>query len=141
MSIVDRKLRHLQDRVAYLRSRQDVTLDAFLADQTVQLAVERAFQEAVEAGLDIGRRLLLDAGVALPDRNREMFRMLAALGVVAPEAVPRLADMASFRNLLVHAYDRVDPRRVHEALVHRLSDLEGFGAAVVGYLSGKDPGA
>ncbi len=99
MSIVDRKLRHLQDRVAYLRSRQDVTLDAFLADQTVQLAVERAFQEAVEAGLDIGRRLLLDAGVALPDRNREMFRMLAALGVVAPEAVPRLADMASFRGV------------------------------------------
>ncbi|MER3456457.1 MAG: hypothetical protein C4303_01930 [candidate division GAL15 bacterium] len=42
--------------------------------------------------------------------------------------------MARLRNLLVHAYGRVDDRRVHQAPREGLGDLDAFLAAVYGRL-------
>ena len=138
-SIIDRKLVGLRVSLNFLRTREGVALADYLADQTLQLAVERSFQEAIEACLDIARRVLTDAGIPLPDRNRDLFAATVPFGLIPADARTRYAEMASFRNLLVHEYDRIDPVRVHAALQHRLDDLQAFAAAVVAHLEGQGP--
>lgn len=139
--VVLRKLGHLQRSCEYLRGVQGVSKVRFMKDRTVQLAVERAFQEAVEACLDIGRMLLADAAVGLPDTNRGVFVALGQHGLVPEERVEHWADMAGVRNVLVHGYDNVDLDIVYRALEERLEDLEFFARAILAHLErGAQPG-
>jgi uncharacterized protein YutE (UPF0331/DUF86 family) len=45
-----------------------------------------------------------------------------------------MADMARFRNLLVHVYWRIDRTQVYETLPQRIETLSDFSAAIVEYL-------
>ena len=105
-AVIGTKLIHLQGRCAFLRRYQGKRRGArrLLGGRGApKLAVERAFQEAIEACLDLGRRVLIAVGVPLPDTNREVFLLLARQGLVPEDRVERWADMAGFCNVLVHA--------------------------------------
>jgi uncharacterized protein YutE (UPF0331/DUF86 family) len=132
--VLTRKVRYLQENCAYLRGVRAIAKARFLEDRTLQLAVERALQEAIEACLDIGRLLLLDVGAPLPDTNRGVFLALAQHTLVPGEGIERWADMAGFRNILVHGYDDVDLEIVYQVLRDRLDDLEAFGRLATAHL-------
>lgn len=110
---------------------QAVSRAAFLADEALQLAIEHALQEAIAACLALGRHALADLGAALPDANRGVCSALAQQGGVPRERVEQWADLAGFRNVLVHGYDEVDLDIVYRAWHERLDDLEAFGRAVL----------
>jgi uncharacterized protein YutE (UPF0331/DUF86 family) len=50
-----------------------------------------------------------------------------------------MAPAAALRNRLVHAYDQVDDRRVHEMLHSSPPIFRAFGKAVATYLDRGDP--
>jgi uncharacterized protein YutE (UPF0331/DUF86 family) len=50
---------------------------------------------------------------------------LARAGRLPPDLASRLADWASFRNVLAHFYPVLDLRRVHESL-SEIGDLRRF---------------
>ena len=52
----------------------------------------------------------------------------------APDVAEGMADMARFRNLLVHLYRRVDPVQIHQTLPQRIETLRAFYQAIVRYL-------
>jgi len=69
---------------------------------------------------------------------RSIFRILGEEGVIAADVAAAMEPAASLRNRLVHAYDQVDDRRVHEMLRSSLSVLRSFGKAVATYLERVD---
>ncbi|MCB9154006.1 MAG: DUF86 domain-containing protein [Caldilineae bacterium] len=56
------------------------------------------------------------------------------MGVLPQELGRRLADMASFRNALVHMYVDVDPDRLFEYLHGDLDDFNTFARCIGQYL-------
>jgi len=96
--------------------------------------VERSLHLAIEACLDIGRRLIAQGGFRYPEDNADVFRVLAEHGVVPPELLPNLIRMARFRNLIVHDYARLDDALVYGILKKQLGDFDAFARAVVEYL-------
>lgn len=136
-TVVDAKPVHLNKRLAYLRRYEGVPRAAFLEDMTLQPAVERALQQAIEVCLAIGRRLLIESGATLPNTHREIVSVLTQAGLVPAELCETLSDMAGLRNILVHEYEEVDLAIVHAALTGKLDDLEGFARAVMAYRSGR----
>ena len=76
------------------------SLDDYLADRMLQLAVEREF-------ITIGEALT---------KLRKVDRELA-------ESIPEMANIIGFRNLLVHAYEEVQDRAVWTTVETRLADL------------------
>ena len=138
-TVIDRKLQALKTRLEFLRARGNMGQDAFLDDETTQMAVELAFQHAIEACLDISRQILMQAGASMPDRNRDLFAAAAALGAVPRELVDRMARMVGFRNILVHEYETIDAAQVYRALTTGLGDLDAFAAAVVDHLRRCEP--
>ncbi|MGA9348269.1 MAG: HepT-like ribonuclease domain-containing protein [Anaerolineae bacterium] len=77
---------------------------------------------AIEACLDIGRRLIALEGFRYPEDNRDVFQVLREEGVVSQELLPSLVDMARFRNLVVHDYAKIDDAKVYAILKNRLGD-------------------
>jgi uncharacterized protein YutE (UPF0331/DUF86 family) len=91
---------------------------------------------AVEACLDIGRRLIALEGFRYPDDNQSVFAILAEEKVVPADLLPVLLEMARFRNLIVHDYARIDDAKVYAILKTRLGDFDAFAEAVRAYLEG-----
>jgi uncharacterized protein YutE (UPF0331/DUF86 family) len=66
-----------------------------------------------------------------PETNRESFALLDQAGWLNPDLARRMADMAGFRNLVVHGYAKVDMAVAADILAHRPDDLLEYAGFVV----------
>lgn len=94
--------------------------------------VERTLQMAIQATLDVASHIVSDRRLGEPRTNRELFDLLQRDGWIGDELTAALRNMAGFRNVLVHGYDDVDLRVVHDVLDTHLADLTAFVGAVRG---------
>ncbi len=112
---------------------------AFTGDPEKTRAARYGLIVVVEAAAAICTHLCARHG-RTPDSYPGCFELLGQLGLIPPDLATRLSSMARLRNLLVHAYGRVDDARVHAILRTRLGDLEAFlenvGKAVAQELEG-----
>ena len=92
--------------------------------------VEHALQIAIQAALDIASHIVSDRRLGEPRTNRELFDLLSRDGWIGETLTTNLRNMAGFRNVLVHGYDDVDLRVVHDVLDEHLVDLVAFVEAV-----------
>jgi uncharacterized protein YutE (UPF0331/DUF86 family) len=130
------RLRLLAEYVDELRVYREraASFQVYQDNKMLRRAVERALQVAIEACLDIGRRLIAVEGFRYPEDNKDVFQILVEERVVPRQLLPTLIDMARFRNLIVHDYARIDDARVYGMLKKRLDDFDAYARAVAAYL-------
>jgi uncharacterized protein YutE (UPF0331/DUF86 family) len=92
--------------------------------------VEHTLQIAVQAALDVASHVVSDERLGEPRTNRELFDLLGKHGLLPAELAARLADMAGFRNVLVHGYAEVSPAIVRDVVEHHLGDLDALVAVM-----------
>lgn len=92
--------------------------------------VEHTLQMAIQAALDVASHIVSDRRLGEPRTNRELFDLLEHDGWIDAALTAALRNMAGFRNVLVHGYDDVDLRVVHDVLDTHLGDLTAFISAV-----------
>ena len=123
-------VRHCLER---LGTKTGLTEAEFLADADAQDVVLRNLQVGIQAILDIGLHVVRDEGWELPGASTGTFDVLASRGVIEQGLADRLRLAVQMRNLLVHAYDAIDMRRVFRACPDSIGDLESFAQAVAAY--------
>lgn len=135
--IVRERLQHLRNEVQYLkRERAAVSsFESYANDVRLRRAVERSLQVAVEACLDIARRIIAIEGFRYPENNQDAFRVLVEEKIVPAHLLDTLLEMARFRNLIVHDYAKIDDARVYGILKQRLGDFDAYARAIADYLS------
>lgn len=95
-----------------------------------QRFVEHTLQLSIQAALDVGSHIVSDDRLGEPGTNREVFDRLARAGWFGKELADRVANMAGFRNVLIHGYADVDLSIVRDVLENHLSDLDAYVAAI-----------
>ena len=121
--IVDR-VEYVTEAVALLSRKQSLDREQYLADREQQAIVEREFQTAIEACIDIAELLIVGSDAEMPETNAEKFHVLETLGVLSEETAVRMGEAAGFRNVLAHNYgDDVDDEHVYR---HLQEDLHWF---------------
>ncbi len=126
IEIVRAKLEAIREMLETLRRHQKKPLEDFLSDRDTQLATEHALFIAIQSVLDLGSHTLADKGIRNVTDYRDVLIKLGQAKVIPPFFAESIADMAGFRNRLVHEYQDVDPKKVHDFLQHRLVDFEEF---------------
>ena len=136
-SVILTRLKLLDERLEQLESysEQALNLQDYVDNVMLRDAVERSFQVAIEACLDIGRRLIAIKGMHYPENNQRVFLILAQNGVVSPELLGALTAMVGFWNIIVHDYADINNQTVYEALKSRLDDIRHYAQAIEKYLS------
>ena len=119
---VARLQRHL-DRVA---ARLPPTPDDLEPASDTSDAVVLHLWQAVQLVIDLGISACVKLGLGTPPTYADAFRRLSAHGHLDPELADRLTRACGFRNLVAHAYDSIDMRRVHEAARRGPTDLLAF---------------
>lgn len=101
-----------------------------MADPDAVAALKYRFVVAIEACIDAGHHIVASELLRAPRDYADVFLVLAESGYLPEDLAAPLGDMARFRNLLVHGYQRVDDRRVVEILHSRLEDFEALRRAI-----------
>jgi uncharacterized protein YutE (UPF0331/DUF86 family) len=86
--------------------------------------------QAVQVVIDMAVAGCVRLGLGSPPTYADAFRSLAEADVLSPQLAERLARAAGFRNLIVHAYARLDLRRLHAIASSGPADLRAFLAAL-----------
>jgi uncharacterized protein YutE (UPF0331/DUF86 family) len=127
-SLIKKKLAEIESRVQ--RLRELARPDEIQEDLVQQGFVNYTLQTAIQAALDVASHIISDQRLGEPSTNREAFELLARHDWVPKELGAELSDMAAFRNVLVHQYAEINSNTVKEIVLHRLSDLLAFVAAI-----------
>lgn len=107
--------------------------EASLASTEKMNSVKYLFIVGIEACIDICQHVSAKMFQVTPDSYSGCFDVLSSNKIISDALGKRLAELARFRNILVHLYWKVDDLRVIENL-SRIAVFEEYAKAVAGYL-------
>jgi uncharacterized protein YutE (UPF0331/DUF86 family) len=136
---ITQKLSRMVDRIDRLKQFEELTLETYLQDDLKQAAIERLLETIIDAALSINKTLLKRGSGIAPTgsesfKNFESFILLGENGFIATELANQLAPSGSFRNVLAHEYDDIDPVQVFNALQKALTQYPQYVKAIQCYL-------
>lgn len=133
-TLLERMLSEITSEVNELKKATDITWEVYKTDKRSRRFVERTLHVIIEACIDVGHHIISDEKMREPSSYRDTFTVLAENGVLGPEDLEKFENMASFRNLLVHYYERIDDEVVYGIFKKNLPDFEFFVKKIVEYL-------
>lgn len=132
--VIVRKLSKLREYVDGLRLADDISWEVYRKNARSRAFVERYIHIAIQTVFDIANHIISYQEWKEPETYRETFAILAAHGVLPEDKVSDFQNMASFRNMLVHHYDKVDHEVVFGIFKNRLIDFDSFRDSILEYL-------
>jgi uncharacterized protein YutE (UPF0331/DUF86 family) len=132
--LVEHILADIKANLQDLRSATDIGWEVYKKDRRSRRFVERTLQITIEACIDIAQHIIADEHLREPVSYRDAFTVLAEKGVIRAEDLSTFENMASFRNLIVHYYERVDDTVAYNIFKNRLPDFDLFVDRVVEYI-------
>ena len=132
--VILRKVENLKEYVDELRLADDITWEKYKKSIRDRAFVERYIHMAIQTVFDITRHIISYKGWKVPENYRETFSILAEGEVLPDEKVSIFQNMSSFRNLLVHHYDKVDDEVVFGIFKNKLGDFDLFREYILEYL-------
>jgi uncharacterized protein YutE (UPF0331/DUF86 family) len=126
VSSIRQRLQRLEQYIAELERQQSATLQTFRSDFTRQLAVERAFQAAVESCTDIAAHIVSVFSLGHPQESRDVYRFLTEAGYLDESFSEAMMAMVGFRNRIVHLYWDIDVDRLYQYLQQDVPLLRRF---------------
>lgn len=124
LDIINIKIKELQKNMILLKEiAYGINQDNLKDDMIKYWGIERGIQISIECVLDISNIIISTLDIEKPDTYREVILLLGKEGVLPQKFAKDIANMVSFRNILVHDYMRVDENIMIDILHNRLDDF------------------
>jgi uncharacterized protein YutE (UPF0331/DUF86 family) len=124
--LLSRKISQLREYLVALQNADDITWNKYKEDYRTRAFVERYLQLCIEKVIDIGNHFVSFHRWREPDGYRDLFHVLHENGIIPEEHLKTFQNMVSFRNLLVHRYEKTDNEVIFGIFKRRLSDFDLF---------------
>jgi len=124
--VVILRLEKLKEYMKFLNSIKNIEKEKYLSDPMIYGSSERFLHLTIECVLDIANHLISDLNFRKPENNRDLFEILYENKILKMELKESLCNMASFGNILVHDYLKLDRGIVYEIIINNLNDIEIF---------------
>lgn len=121
--VVERHLKRVADRLPESPA-------GLLPSSDASDAVVLHLWQATQIVIDLATGACVKWNLGTPATYADAFTRLAEAGIVDAELARRLKRAAGFRNLIAHAYERLDMGRVHAAATEGPADLLALIAAL-----------
>ena len=129
-TLVEEKLDALHYCVQRLRSKCPGDDRRLYEDPDLQDIIALNLARAVQLSVDIAAHLLAAQGGPAPHTMADAFGRLQEGGILDQETADRMKKAVGFRNIAVHAYEKIDWGIVAEICRRHLADFESFAAAI-----------
>ena len=136
--LVERIISEIKSNVNDLKKSDDITWDVYRTDKRARRFVERTLHIIIEGCIDAAQHIISDEQLREPTSYRDAFTVLVENHILLAEDLSRFENIASFRNLLVHYYEKVDDAVVFGVFKNHLSDFDIFTQRIVDFLSNRN---
>jgi len=133
-TLILRKLAELEEYLTQIREYQKITVEKYSRDWKIQRIVERTLQMMIETCVDVASHIISDRGYRAPKSYSDTFKVLNEAGVLDREHFEKMSNMAKFRNIVVHHYDKVNSEIVVGILKRNLNDFSDFKDTIINEL-------
>ena len=133
--LLERILADIKSNVKELKNAKDITWDVYRTDIRERRFVERTLHITIEGCIDAAQHIISDEKMREPTSYRDTFMVLTENKILKPDDLSRFENIVSFRNLLVHYYEKVDDAIVYGIFKNNLSDFDLFVERIVSFLS------
>src|SRR3989338_2396357 len=106
---IHEKLFKLQEYTKVLEELRGEGRDAFFADYKTQDSATLNMFTAIETIIDIGNHIITEVFQKQAKNYAEIILILGETGVIPKTFAEDNKDMAKFRNLVAHDYDKITP--------------------------------
>ena len=130
-ALIFRKLTELEDHLKQIKEFSSVSVEVYGREWKTQRIVERTLQIMIEICADIANHIISDKGYRVPKSYADTFRVLYEKDIIEEEIFNMMENMAKFRNIVVHRYDKVDESIVVNILKRHLDDFLVYRNAIV----------
>jgi uncharacterized protein YutE (UPF0331/DUF86 family) len=121
--VVKKKLSAIASYLEDLRRHEGITFDRFMERH---YEIERILELLIMNASDVVLHLISTRGEPAPASYRTAFLRAGELGIISKELSKKLSLSAGLRNILVHEYEEIDYRILHESIPAALRDLSAF---------------
>jgi uncharacterized protein YutE (UPF0331/DUF86 family) len=135
--LLEKTIGDIRANVRELGKARDITWEVYNSDVRARRFVERTLHILIEACIDVAQHIISDEGFREPSSYRDAFVVLTEEKIIPVDLLPRLEQMAAFRNLIVHYYERIDDAIVFGVFQRNLTDFLAFVASISLYLEKK----
>lgn len=132
--VVSERIAWINQMLVRLRGLPLDTYAAFTADPRNVAAAESYLRRALEALLDLGRHVLAKGFGQAVVEYKEIASVLAEVGVLNREDGVLLAQLAGYRNRLVHFYQEVTDEELYRICSTQSGDIETLLAAILAWI-------
>ncbi len=136
--LIEKILGDIRANIRELEKAKDITWEVYRSDVRTRRFVERTLHILIEACIDAAQHIISDEGFREPSTYRDAFVVLAEEKIVPAELLPRLEQMAAFRNLIVHYYEKIDDSIVFRVFQRNLTDFLDFAESIAAFLKSSD---
>ena len=116
----------VRKRLSRIASKRQTDIESFKEDLDSQEIVLFNLQMAIQDCIDIAAHIIGEKGWGVPGSTNEMFYLLEENDFVNRDLTEKMVKCVGFRNLLVHAYSRIEVDRVFEITHKDIHDLEVY---------------
>jgi len=115
--VVAKKLEQIEQYHGELKEKQQsLSREDLCTDTTEQRAVERMFENAIQACSDLAQHVATHDFAFEGDASKEAIRLLGQEEVIDENTLNTLIAAVGFRNVLAHEYGKVNYDEVYELL-------------------------
>ena len=129
--LIMRKLTELETYIKQAQEYSTITVKKYSRDWKIQRIVERTLQMMIELCVDITNQIIADRKYRVPTSYSDTFQVLEEEGLISKKQYKTMKNMAQFRNIIVHHYDKIDEAIVVNILRQNLKDFLEYRDSVL----------
>jgi uncharacterized protein YutE (UPF0331/DUF86 family) len=137
-NLVEQKLVNLAKYLAELQPYLKISSAQFENDPGRRRVVERLVQIIVECAIDTNNLVTQSLGLPPAANARESFQQLHERQVLDAYVTQRyVGKYVGLRNVIVHLYEKVEPKTLYYSAKRLLKDSEEYGRQIRKFLSAR----
>jgi len=129
------------DKIAFIQNRiklafqwiNELSFKELLRDEKSKLAIYKAFQEAIEAMLDVIAMICKDLMIGARDDYTNINNLVAE-AILEPDHGRVLREANGLRNKLIHWYNKLDDETAMRSIMRLIPQLESITRVVLEWL-------
>ena len=129
--IIQQKIDSLSRCIARIEKKTPERVEKLLEDIDLQDIISINIERAVQQCVDIALTILSEMDLPVPASMGEAFEELSQKDIISKEISIRMIRAVGFRNILVHAYRKVDWVIVWRILTEHVGDFKEFAREII----------
>jgi len=131
--LISRKIESLIHCIDRIEQKRPDSLDILEKDFDLQDIISVNLERAVQQCVDCAFIMLSNSGKPVPATMGEAFGSLEELGIITEKTGSAMQRAAGFRNMLVHAYRKIDWSIIWNIINNNLDDFRVFISEITGW--------